>query len=169
LDEYAVGFLARSPFDECPVCQLHHSKGKCPTENLERYVKWRSSLGFTTGAYLYNYWVARKIVPEVRKLILVESCGNCWKLIENGIDFCVGLFGTKMTYQHEMLIGRLGAIYTLFICLDNDEAGKGATMDIYKRLKRRYNIKIITFNDYNDIGEMPNAVVKDKIISQLGI
>jgi DNA primase len=93
-------------------------------------------------------------------LVLVESCGNIWKLVENNLPYCLALFGTKLTTQQELIISRLGVHY-IYLLLDNDEAGKKASDYIYKRLCRRFNVKIISFSHYNDISDMPNNVLNN--------
>jgi len=163
--EFAEGFLARSHYSECHICHLYHD-GPCPTTNEVAFVKWRNSKHFDSGKYLYNYWFARSHVQDTKKLVLVESCGNVWKLVENDLPYCMGLFGRKLTLNQELIISRLGVHY-IYLLLDNDEAGKSATKTLHDRLHRRFNIKTVEFTNYNDVGEMPNSFIKDRIVSQI--
>lgn len=146
---------------------MHHSIEKeCPNEDTQfEYTKWRNSQGFTSGHYLYNLEKAKPNIQKTKSLILVESCGNVWKLLENEIYNVVAIFGSHLTPQQEMIISRLGYVNTIYTLFDNDKAGKLCSNDIHIRLYKRFNIKTIDFVNYNvnDISEMKNEQVKQLI------
>ncbi len=164
-----IGFMGRSFWPECIKCKLHHSpKTACPTEETyHQCVKWRTSQGLVKGNILYNYEEAKRSSTETKKLILVESIGNVLKFLEHGINYVVAMFGCALSDQQDILISQCG-IHYLYLCLDNDEAGRKATKELYARLKRRFNIKIVQWDEpYNDVADFPNDVFKDKIIQQI--
>lgn len=164
--EFAVGFTARSHQEKCPKCELYHKPNiACPTDE-ETYVKWRSSMGFSKSKYLYNFHVAKKAVTDVKKIILCESPGDVWRLNENDIEYAVGIYGVTLSESQELLLSRFGLHY-IYLLFNNDQAGLKATQEIYQRLKRRFNVRVISFNKYNDLGEMPNNYIKDNIIREI--
>jgi hypothetical protein len=48
--------------------------------------------------------------------------------------------------------------------MDNDEAGKSATQQIYNKCNRTYNIKSIDLKEHNDIGSMTVQQIKEQIL-----
>lgn len=165
--KYVAGFTGRSIYEKCKKCGFYHNENKvCPTIPGREHYKWSHTPNFPIGNHLYNYWFAKDIIRRTGKVILVESPGNIWRLVENGVENCLGLFGSNLTDNQRLLLLTLSINY-ITILLDNDFAGKSGTQEIYKSLKRQYNIKIVEFDKYNDVGEYSNEEFKKEIIPLL--
>jgi DNA primase len=87
---------------------------------------------------------------------MVESCGNALKLIQNGFDQTVCIFGTKL-YPKQVLDLELKNVKKILVCLDNDEAGQKQKFDQFSQ----FDFKYITTTGYNDVGEMPDLKIKE--------
>ena len=164
-----LGVTSRSIYDK-HICGYYHDKNtKCPQTDVEKSLasKWIHSAGFYKTQYLYNYWFAYDLMNKSGKAILVESPGNVWKLVENGIENCIGCFGSSLSECQEILLSMAG-IHTIYVLLDNDDAGNTGYKYIYKRYHKSYNvIKVNLFKEYNDVAESSNDYIKEKIIPQL--
>ena len=158
--DYLVGCQGRSIFDKCEKCGGYHNpfSAKCA-----EFPKWLNSKNFNKKDSLYNYWFSKEYIKKSRTAILVESCGNVWKLEEFGIKNSVGLFGNIITDGQEFLLEKIGCM-NIIIILDNDEAGISSTKNIQEKLKQFYNIKSIYINGYNDIAEMDEKDIKKQIL-----
>jgi DNA primase len=106
-------------------------------------------------------------MQKTNSVILVESPGNIWKLVENGINNCVASFGTSFSDCQEMLLTLCG-ITTIYLLTDNDQAGKNFAQRLDKSLNRRYNIiKIGLSEKFNDVAECSNSYIEKEIKPQL--
>ena len=161
VDNYLIGAMGRTINKKCSICDKYHMKNRmCPTSDPieQRWSsKWINSNGFSTGSYLYNWNVASK--TNSKNLIIVEGCGDCYKLIEAGYSNCVGLFGCKLTDEHRLLI-ESSAIENVYLCLDNDTSGIEGTVNAIDSLSRYYNIKVIKPENSHDWGEMNIETIK---------
>lgn len=154
--KHSVGFLARSLSPLCSKCKLYHPENQqCNSVDSKKGAKWINSLDFNSGESLYNYWFAKEAITKTQTIIIVESVGNVWRLVQNGIENCVALFGSQLTTKQDILLSTLPANYVILL-MDNDEAGKTGMMEIGKHLKRRYHVKGVAFTEYNDVGDMPD-------------
>lgn len=159
---HIVGFTGRSIYQKQECCGFyHHPKAKCPTTPLEilSCTKWRHSKGFNAENYLFNYWFAKDHIAKKGSLILVESIGNCLKLVQNGVYNVVASFGCHLTDMQELLLNMSGAM-TVDILMDNDPPGIEATEIITKKLNRVFNIRVLNCKPYNDVFEMSDEEVK---------
>lgn len=92
---------------------------------------------FHNHNYLWNY---DQVYPrhffgrESRDLIIVEGFKACIWLLQYGWQDTVALMGSSMSDHQRNLIQRLDSKIVLF--LDNDEAGRDATDDIARVLRR---------------------------------
>jgi 5S rRNA maturation endonuclease (ribonuclease M5) len=164
--KFIVGFTGRSIFEKCEKCGLFHNHNVlCPSPARE-YYKWNHSPNFNIGDSLYNYWFAKEEIKKTGRVILVESPGNLWRLVECGITNCLALYGSNLTDNQRLLLLTLSINYITLI-MDNDEAGRQANENIYKLLKRQYNIKVVDFDKYNDLGDMTPEYLKERIIPLL--
>lgn len=127
--------------------------------------KWKHNDGFKAEEHLYNFWYAKEFIKNTQTAILVESPGNVWRLEEAGIHNSLAIFGSSLKDKQKMLLDISGAM-NLITIMDNDEAGKTAEANIYKKCHRTYNIKHIQVEDYADLGEMTTQQVI-KIIKPL--
>lgn len=97
-----IACQGRSIHEECPICHSYHENGQCPSYF---YPKWKTSTGFATDMFLYNYWVAKKHISRPKTLFLTESVGNTLRLMEFDINNAVASFGTQFSnFQKEMIL-----------------------------------------------------------------
>lgn len=159
---FMVGCVGRNLNPECPICGKYHYKNKlCPTNRIEeRWAeKWINSKGFTSGHYFYNLWNARSAIEESRSVVLVEGQGDVWRLKESDVHNGLGMFGCSLTDEQRSILEGL-PIDTIYLALDDDEAGIKGAESIYNQLKRYYNIVKIQLAK-KDIGDTPIPQVKE--------
>lgn len=163
--KYMTGCSGRSIFDKCSQCNHYHSESCPDKDELFKYSKWRHSLNFKSQNNLYNFWFAKDHIKSTKKVIIVESPGNVWKLEEAGIHNAVAIFGTNLSNFQKMLLDSSGAM-TLIIAMDNDEPGHKAAESIKSKCHKIYNITKLSIN-HNDIGEMSVDNIKNEILPQI--
>jgi 5S rRNA maturation endonuclease (ribonuclease M5) len=163
---YIVGKTSRSIYEKCPVCGLYHDQNKsCPIEE-DKFSKWKH-VGISKRNYLYNYWFAQKSIFDCGSVVLVESPGNVWKLVENGVENCVAVLGSSFSDYQEILLSLCGTT-KIFLLFDNDDAGKLLTTKLDKSLRKRYSVyKVHLDNSFNDVGDSSNEYIQKEILPQL--
>lgn len=149
--QYIVGFTMRSIYDECPKCGNFHapSNTKC---TMEHSPKWRNSRRFYTDNHLFNYWFAKPHIQRSKVAILVEGIGDCLRLVENGIQNVVSIFGSELKQGQKRLLLSTG-IHSLIIMLDNDKAGQEGAAHIKESCRREFNMYFPKFSG-KDVGEL---------------
>lgn len=98
-------------------------------------------------------------IKESQTVILIESIGDCLKLMEAGIYNCLCLFGLQIS---DAIISKLNGLNLkkIYISTNNDENGRGneAAQKIYDRLSRFFNLDKLEIKlppeGINDFGEM---------------
>lgn len=167
--KYIVGCTGRSIFEKCKNCLSYHNPmDLCPSKSdLWKYPKWKHNNGFKSQDHLYNFWYAKKHIQITKKIILVESPGNVWRLEESGINNSVALFGANLSDRQKLIIDSSGAM-DIIILTDNDEAGSRAKQQIIEKCKRIYRIITPDF-DAADIADMSIEEIKKQIIPQINI
>lgn len=167
--ELVIGVTGRSLHDKCDKCSLwHHPARECPNpEDSYAFAKWRHNKGFAAEEHLYNLWNAKKYIDQNHSVCLVESPGNTWKLIQNGVENVVATLGSHLTdRQFDLLLSTKALVLNLIY--DNDKAGLEAAKAISERTSRTHNINIIYIpQDYNDISNMDDEKVKEIIVPQI--
>lgn len=163
-----VGFTARSLYEKCPLCKLYHNKSEqCPTDDNRRLAsKWIHSQGFAASESLYNLWFANSAIKHSGKVILVESPGNVWKLVQNGVENCVAIYGSHLSETQHLLLSMSGA-HTVMLLYDNDEAGKSGAQNAYAQLCRDFHVYSVNFEIYNDVADMSDEYFKENILKLL--
>lgn len=123
-------------------------------ENYKDYdsPKWKNSPNFNCGHYFFNYWRAAEVIRRSKVAVMVESQGDCLRMVEAGVQNVIGIFGSSLTEQQEILLESLGAM-ALILLFNNDEAGINCTKDIKERLARFYNLHEPQF-ETNDLGDL---------------
>lgn len=161
--EFLVGCTGRSVFDKCDSCQSYHEPGSsCPRKEIGwQFSKWKHSFGFKSQHYLYNFWNAKEHIYKNNYAILVESPGNVWKLEENGIHNSVAIFGCNLSDRQKLILDSSGAM-TLFLIMDNDEAGERAAKEIKEKCENTYSVYIPKISA-NDIAEMTEEQINIEI------
>lgn len=145
-----VAVLARSPYNKCSICNEFH-EGECKTSP-----KWLNS-GFT-GGILYNYWFSKNHIRNKGECIIVEGCGDVWKLEQSGIYNSVALCTNNITYAQQVILEKSGAT-KLILALDSDEKGQEGKEKIKRKLGRYYNIDELKLPK-KDFGEMTEEEIK---------
>lgn len=162
--EFLVGCTGRSIFDKCTTCQSYHNPEEmCPSKDVAwQYSKWKHSYGFKSQHYLYNFWNAKEYIYNNNYAILVESPGNVWKLEENNIHNSVAIFGCNLSDRQKLILDSSGAM-TLFLIMDNDEAGDKAATEIQQKCENTYTIHRPQITA-TDIAEMTREEIDTQII-----
>lgn len=157
-----MGVTARSIFEKCPKCNLHHVSGLCPEkEKTFLYSKWRNSDNFKRESYLYNFWFAKDVISREGVAVIVEGPGEVWRLSEAGIDCGLGLFGSNMTDRQQVILEKSGAM-TVIVLMNSDEAGQLGAEKIRESLQRSYRL-VFPKIPSNDLGELSPAKVREII------
>ncbi len=165
------GLIGRSLNPKCQICGYHHyTKRNCPNNDVERSwgVKWKVQKGFRKENYLYNLSRAQHYIEQSRSIILVESPGNVWRCWENGIRNVVAIFGVSLTDNQQALLEKL-FLKWVYICLDNDLAGRNGEEKIASQLSRLFLVKRpkIKYGQFNDFGEMDDDYFKKEVLKEL--
>lgn len=161
--DYLVGCTGRSIFNACDICGAYHdNKSHCPDkEKSWLYSKWKHSSGFKSQNHLYNYWNAKEHILKDNYAIIVESPGNVWRLEECGIHNSIAIFGCNLSDRQKLILDSSGAM-TLFIIMDNDDAGKKAGQEIKDKCENTYRLFFPKISK-PDIGEMTNEEINTQI------
>lgn len=164
---YMVGCSGRSLFSVCEKCKSYHDITEhCPSDDYRwQYSKWKHNKGFKTQEHLYNLWYAKDYIQQSKSLVLVESPGNVWRLEEAGIHNSLAIFGSVLQDKQKLILDTTGAM-SIYILMDNDEAGKKAAGKIYDKCHKTYNIYNIDI-DHADVGEMTISEVQEIISPQI--
>jgi 5S rRNA maturation endonuclease (ribonuclease M5) len=161
--EYLVGYTCRSIFEKCPQCKLFHDVNQlCPTTNFERNLcsKWRH-VGFSAEETLYGYNKAFHHIKNTNTVVLVEGPGDLWRLQENGIKNCVGLFGKNLYEKQEKLLAQAQCM-TMIVLTDNDSAGQDGAKEIKEKFGRLYRMYFPRFSGH-DVGDLNSDVITETI------
>lgn len=92
-----------------------------------------------TSNYLYNLNKAYSHIEKSQSIILVESCGNVLRLVQNGILNVVGTFGAHLSRQQEIKI-ECSPAKKVYLMFDQDKAGQEATNKVIKKYGQKYEI-----------------------------
>lgn len=159
-----IGCTGRSIFDKCGLCNsFHNPVHKCPSrEEKWLYAKWRHNKGFPSQRVLYNYWFSAEHIKKDKVAIIVESPGNVWRLEEAGIPYSVGIFGSKLSDHHKLMLDNSGAL-SLIVLTDPDKAGILCRDDIIEQCGRSYQIHTPNLGG-NDIGDTSVQLLKEKLV-----
>lgn len=169
LDKYDVGLYSKNNRITVPIYDDSYAKiiglttRKINDEDKKR--KWIHTNGILTGNHLYNYWFAKPYIEKSRVAILVEGVGDVWKFEEANIHNSVSLMGVSLSENHQKILEQSG-VMLLYLCLDNDEAGKCGRQIIKSKLKRLFTIKEITY-DKKDVGELTMDYINNNIKPQI--
>ena len=137
-----------------PIYNYDHTEmiGCSGRTTCDQLPKWKHSDGFKAEESLYAYWYAKKHIQKTGVAVLVESPGNVWRLDEAGVFNAVALYGSSLKDKQKMILDTSGAM-TVITIMDNDEAGRKASQQIFNKCNRTYICKDIIIN-HSDIAEM---------------
>jgi len=167
--KFVVGFTGRSVFPQCPQCgRWHHPQEACPNRGDHlawgRTAKWYNH-HFNKDSYLYNYWFAKKAIRETGTVVIVEGPGDVWRLVESGVYYVLGLFGSELSDEQQVILEMSGAM-NVVVLTDMDEAGNNAREQLRHRLKRSFCLHFPLLN-VKDLGEMPPERVRSEVVPTL--
>ena len=136
----AIGFTARSVFEQCGQCRLYHAPNlSCSPDDAKRQSKWTNSEGFHREHHLYNWWFSKKTIRQTGTVCLVEGPGDIWRLEEAGIRCGVAMLGAELTDPQQILLERSGAL-NVVVLTDMDDAGRLAAQKLKKQLGRCFRV-----------------------------
>lgn len=123
-------------------------------------------------------WNASRIYKEVfnrtnASVVLVEGFKACMWLAQAGVTNTIALMGSYMSEQQKWLLERLGA--TVYIMLDNDEAGQKAlrgfvspTGRIVPGIAEKLGISLpVRIAKYDEQKQQPSDLSPQEVISSL--
>ncbi len=131
-------------------------------EGLAKYVNSKETPIFKKGQTLFNYHRVKTTLKKEKEVILVEGNMDVIKMTSVNIKNVIALMGTAITNEQISALKRLNSV--IYLLLDNDEAGKTATINIGDQLtKNNINIKVVLIKDAKDPDEFINKYGKDEL------
>ena len=125
---HLVGISGRATNDAWPRFKLYDDEYRAWGLPAQRTNK-RSLLWNLHNVYPTVYFERRQ------NLVIVEGFKACMRLLQAGIRNTVALLGSYMSREQQWQLEGLGAA-TLYVMLDNDDAGFGGRIDIGRTLTR---------------------------------
>lgn len=132
-----VGFSARTLTDEQP-----------------KYVNTPATAVFRKGELLFALDWAKTTIKDSSTAILVEGQMDVIALHQAGFTAAVGLQSSSLTEPQIKKLERYGAV--LYSALDNDPAGREATLKTLNTVKRQLDVRVVPI-DGKDPAEMLQA------------
>lgn len=126
---------------------------KYDDSDAPKYVNSKETPIFKKGNILYNYYNAKNDIKKKKEIIISEGFMEVIRCHTIGIDNVVALMGTSFTKDHLAVIKKDKV--DVVLNLDQDEAGKIATIQIGKLLmKEGISPTVIIFSKYKDADEL---------------
>lgn len=126
---------------------------KYDDSDVPKYVNSKETPIFKKGNILYNYYNAKNDIKKKKEIIISEGFMEVIRCHTIGIDNVVALMGTSFTKDHLTVIKKDKV--DVVLNLDQDEAGKIATIQIGKLLmKEGISPTVIIFSKYKDADEL---------------
>jgi DNA primase len=150
-----VGISGRTVEDERPRYKVYDTE----------YTKWGLSARETNKRALV--WNIHNVQPAVyfdrsQSVVLVEGFKACMRVMQTGITNVLALLGSYMSPEQQWMIEALGAA-TVYVMLDNDDAGWGGRLAIGRALARALNdVRIVEYE-----AEQPSDLTTDEITDAL--
>jgi len=152
-----IGYTGRSLYPQCIRCKLYHSmSAPCPADkSLSIFKKWVHCSGFRTGMYLYNEWNH----DQIKEVILVESVGNCLRMIEANYKNVLGTYGASLSKGQVEKLESMGVRH-INVIFDNDEnkTGLNNALRVANRLEQ-FQFRIL-IPPASDVKEMSVADIQ---------
>lgn len=156
-----LGGCGRTIQPQCSKCKYYHYPNRrCPENELERMwgSKWLNSSGQFAGHTFYNSWFAIPHIFKSGAAILVEGCGDVWRLEEADIHLGLGMFKTRTTESQDEILKRY-PISHLILATDGDKAGIEGKESLIEKYSRYYNIHEVNLS--GDVADMCVEETKD--------
>lgn len=125
--------------------------GRALDNNNIRYLNSKDSQIFQKKGTLFHFDEALSLSPD-KSIVVVEGFFDVIKGYQFNIKNAVGLMGTAFTSKHIERIKR--RIETVYLALDQDQAGSVATLKIGRMLlKNKLKVKVIEYQGAKDLDE----------------
>ncbi len=126
-------------------------------EQMPKYLNTSETVLFHKNRFLYGLYEAKKAIAQENKIILVEGQLDLVLSHQAGTPYTVATSGTALTDDHLKIMRRYTD--TLYLALDNDSAGKKATLRaIQLALPHEFDVSVIILAEGSDPGE---TIAKD--------
>ena len=126
--------------------------GRTLVNDKAKYINTRQNIVFDKGRNLYGIDIARDVMNEENRVILVEGYTDCIAAHQAGFSNTVATLGTAMTPQHVDLVRRFCDRAT--ILFDSDRAGEEAANRAIEIAFPRYlQVFLARIPDGKDPGE----------------
>lgn len=132
--------------------------GRTLIDHPTKYLNSKSSLLYNKSETLYLLDIAKRSIYKKDWAILVEGYFDYLALVESGIPNSVAGCGTAFKERQARLLRRWTD--TVYVCYDGDIAGKKATKNARKMLKRH--------NIFGGVIKLPDGYDPDKFIKKFG-
>ena len=114
-----------------------------------KYLNTKETEIFKKGEMLYHYHITKEECREKKYVIIMEGFMDVIRASTIGVKNTVALMGTALTKDQINLIKRLSK--NIIICLDGDDPGQNATMNIGNTLiDENFDVKVITLPNPDD-------------------
>ncbi len=136
---------------------------------LPKYLNSKDSIVFKKGDNLYAMNFLLKSSNTFDSIIIVEGYMDCISLHSNGFTNVVASMGTALTLEQVKLLVK----YTnrVYLCFDNDDAGKEAVARSFNVLKDFFNdgleVYVVELNDAKDPDEFLKKYGKLEFLSMI--
>ncbi len=129
------------------------SARKYDDSDAPKYINTKETEIFKKGSILFNYCNAKDEIRKKKEIIISEGQMEVIRCHTVGINNIVSLMGTSFTKEHLEIIKKEKV--SVVLNLDQDEAGKLATISIGKTLMENgINPTVIIFSKYKDTDEL---------------
>ena len=158
---------------ERSIIPIHNNDGKKLVGIIGRSIKEYKTpkfliypTGFDKNSYFYNYHRAIKKAKETSCLYILEGQGDVWRMHEAGVKNAVSVFGKSLSEKHIQQLHKL-PITRLIIIMDNDQAGREASVKMQRQLGRMYRLTFPRLSN-KDVGDMKVVNIQKNILNNLG-
>lgn len=119
------------------------------SSNQNKYLNTKETDIFKKGELLYHYHIAREECRIAKSVIVMEGFMDVIRSSSIGIKNTVALMGTALTKEQINLLKRLSK--NIILCLDGDDAGVKATLNIGNMLfEQGIEVKVISLPNPDD-------------------
>lgn len=128
------------------------------------FPKFVNSKGLRKSLFLYNLHRAKKHIVN-KTMVIVEGCGDVWRMHEAGARNTVAIMGKDISYYQIQLLKEHG-IERVVVLTDNDRAGRDSKRAIQRKLHDDFTL-IFPHMKKKDVGSLPIDAVKYDILTQI--
>ncbi|MEI6286429.1 MAG: DNA primase [Bacillota bacterium] len=140
--------------------------GRAMQDVQPKYLNTPDTELFSKKNCLYALNIAQAMARKEQKLIIVEGYFDAITLHVNGIENVVAGMGTALSARQAALAAKYATV--IYLCYDNDLAGKNATMRAYELIKPTgARVRVVNLLNFKDPDEFIRAQGKEQFIQQL--